>query len=305
MRLKEEALITIKNWMYRNARAVDLARWQYHFEGGSQSKVIEALSVYQNADGGFGHALEADSWNPNSSPIQTWVAVEILREINIEPGHKMIKNILRYLDSGQDFDHNRWFNVVKSNDEYPGAQWWTFGDGQCNLTYNPTASLAGFCLLYSEKTSDLYKKAETITTEAIADFLSKDICSDMHVVCCYSQLLEYIEKAAVSDDFETDNLRNKLQQLVKDLIEKDTQKWSTEYVCKPSQFINSKQSIYFKENENICHYEWRHIQESRNQEGVWDITWYWEKYEEEFSISKNWWKGNLVIINMLYLKHFS
>jgi hypothetical protein len=68
-------------FIYRNARPLDFARWQYHFEGGGKDAVLTALSAYQNEDGGFGHALEPDSWNPNSVPLQTWTATEILREI--------------------------------------------------------------------------------------------------------------------------------------------------------------------------------------------------------------------------------
>ena len=56
-------------FVYRNARPLDIARWQYHFESGSSDAVLKALATYQNADGGFGHALEPDAWNPNSSPI--------------------------------------------------------------------------------------------------------------------------------------------------------------------------------------------------------------------------------------------
>ena len=53
-----------REFMYRNARPLDLARFQYHFENGSKEAVINALSYYQNEDGGFGHAVEADCWNP-------------------------------------------------------------------------------------------------------------------------------------------------------------------------------------------------------------------------------------------------
>ena len=48
-------------WIYRNARPIDLARWKYHFENGSKANVLQSLSAYQNEDGGFGHALEADA----------------------------------------------------------------------------------------------------------------------------------------------------------------------------------------------------------------------------------------------------
>ncbi|MBQ7138495.1 MAG: hypothetical protein IJO39_05845, partial [Clostridia bacterium] len=91
-------------FMYRCARPLELALWQYHFEGGSAENVLRALSFYQNEDGGFGHALEADNWNPNSSPLTTQTATEILYAVNAPADHPVVQNVLRYLDSGADFD---------------------------------------------------------------------------------------------------------------------------------------------------------------------------------------------------------
>lgn len=70
MKLLLEEYEGIRRWMVRNARPLDLARWRFHFEGGGVEPVLEALSAYQNEDGGFGHALEADAWNPHSTPIE-------------------------------------------------------------------------------------------------------------------------------------------------------------------------------------------------------------------------------------------
>jgi hypothetical protein len=92
-------------FIYRNARPLDIARWQYHFENGSKEAVLTALSAYQNGDGGFGHALEPDAWNPNSAPIQTWSATEILREIDFtDSAYPIIQGILRYLETTSDFN---------------------------------------------------------------------------------------------------------------------------------------------------------------------------------------------------------
>lgn len=63
-----------RQFIYQNARPLELARWQVHFENGSREAVLQALQVYQNEDGGFGHGLEPDNWNPNSTPIATWAA---------------------------------------------------------------------------------------------------------------------------------------------------------------------------------------------------------------------------------------
>ena len=75
-----------RTFMYRNARPLDLARFQYHFENGTQEAVLHALSFYQNADGGFGHAIEADNWNPNSIPLHANGANSIFREIGMTDG---------------------------------------------------------------------------------------------------------------------------------------------------------------------------------------------------------------------------
>lgn len=78
MDFSREDLKKARDWMYRNAHPVDLSRWRYHFVDADNAAVLVA---YQNEDGEFGHGLEADSWNSESSPIQTWCATEILREV--------------------------------------------------------------------------------------------------------------------------------------------------------------------------------------------------------------------------------
>lgn len=54
----------VRNWLYRNGRRLECTLWDYFFENGSREKVLEAIQVYQNEDGGFGQGIEADNWNP-------------------------------------------------------------------------------------------------------------------------------------------------------------------------------------------------------------------------------------------------
>lgn len=108
MKILKSDFNSIKTWMHRNARPLDLARWNYHFENGSGENVLTYLQAYQNQDGGFGHALKPDSWNPNSTPIQTATAIEILEEIHFDDKqHLFIKQILNFLESGTDFEEGR------------------------------------------------------------------------------------------------------------------------------------------------------------------------------------------------------
>lgn len=119
---------TARNFIYKNARPLDIARWKYLFENGCREDVLLALAVYRNEDGGFGDALEPDCWNPNSSPLQTWAATEIIKEIKLDDKqHSVIQGILTYLSSGKDFNGHIWANTILSNNAYPHAEWWTFG----------------------------------------------------------------------------------------------------------------------------------------------------------------------------------
>ena len=164
MKLTNQDFDAIRRWMHRNARPLDLARWQYHFESGSAEAVLQSLSAYQNEDG-----LEADCWNPASAPMQTWAAACILRELNAPKEHPIVAGILRYLGSGAHFVDGLWQGAIPSNNDFPHAPWWTFTErsGE-DWGYNPTASLAGFVLQYGVSESALYKKAEGIATKILS-----------------------------------------------------------------------------------------------------------------------------------------
>ena len=100
-RLSTDSIDEIRSWIYRNARPIELAIWQYEFENGSKEAVLSALSHYQNDDGGFGNALEPDNWDPNSSPYTTLNAISKLKNINFtDTNHPIMQGILKFLGTG-------------------------------------------------------------------------------------------------------------------------------------------------------------------------------------------------------------
>jgi hypothetical protein len=52
-----------KQFILQNARPIDLAVYKYFFDNGSNQRVIDELSKFQNEDGGFGNGLEPDFLN--------------------------------------------------------------------------------------------------------------------------------------------------------------------------------------------------------------------------------------------------
>lgn len=304
MKLLKSDFNSIKTWMHRNARPLDLARWNYHFENGTKENVLTYLQAYQNQDGGFGHALEPDSWNPNSTPIQTATAIEILEEIHFaDKQHLLIKQILNFLESGTDFEEGRWQNTVSSNNNYPHAPWWhTDSDSNSRREYNPTAILAGFILAFADKGSDLFSKGFNLSQELSKSFLLQ-LQLDMHPLLCVQHMLTYIKKAEIQNHFEYYSLCKLLDQQITHLINSDAGHWN-DYGCRPTTFIKSPNNPAYKENKEIVDRELDYLLNTRNADGVWDITWKWSSFNKEFAISENWWKANVIIKNTLLLQAF-
>lgn len=290
-----------REFIYRNARLLDFARWKYLFENGSKEDVLSVLATYQNADGGFGHGLEPDFWNPLSSPVQTWVATRIIHELDLQDNkHPIIQGILNYLESGLDFNRHTWRNTVPTNNDYPHAPWWTFNPVE--VTYNPTASLVGFILKFSDRGSHLFELGSILAQEAYAHFKDHHPLKEMHTVACYVELYEYLKDSSLHDIIDLQEFEDLLHKQIQHVITHDVSTWATEYVCKPSLFIRSKASDFYLANMYTCYYECEFIANTQESDGTWAVTWAWAEYPEEWQVSKNRWKSDLIIRNLKFLQ---
>lgn len=290
-------------YIYRHARPVELARWQYHFEGGSRENVLHALSFYQNADGGFGHGLEADNWNPASTPISTLTAADILSEIGWQDAaHPMVQGMLRYLESGSSFDreHNQWLNTIPSNNDHPHACWWSW-DGKDELRYNPTAGLTAFILRFAQPESTLWRQGIRLAGEAAEWFLTGEGKGERHVVGCFVPLFHaLVEKSLLPELHEA--LALELQKQVQAALTQDSSKWAVEYATKPSAFGIVPGSMFYPGNAELAKEECSFIRNTQQEDGSWPITWQWWNDYKEYTAAALWWRSVFCIENMLYLR---
>ena len=75
-----------------------------------------------------------------------------------------------------------------------------------------------------------------------------------------------------------------------------------EYVAKPSNFINSRNSIFFADNAELAEAECGFIRQSQLEDGSFPVTWKWWTDYKEFEVAENYWKSIIAIKNMKYLK---
>ncbi len=309
MKLSQADFREIRDWVYRNARNLELSLWKYHFENGSGEDVLTALAFYQNEDGGFGNTLEADNWNPESTPYTTLRAIDILLGIDFsDMKHPIMRGIFKYLESYKYMTENGWIFSIPSNDNYPHAPWWSY-DAEANRfeSIGVTAGLAAFILRFAENDSELYRRAFTFSKLLIGDLKTVDKFGDMGIGG-YCILLDAVKHCGLETEFDYDNSLSTVRKLVYDSIERDTSKWEF-YGKRPSNYIDSPDNVFFKENEDIVMKELDYLIERRPEKSVWPITWSWfdnnEKYAKEFAISENWWKAVVAIQNLMQLKRFN
>jgi len=302
-----ETYMDIDKWIMQNARQLEISLWKYFFKDGSQSEVLSVLALYQNEDGGFGQALEPDNWNPHSTPSTTLFALNILKSIGyFDMSHKIYQGIIKYLSSGNDLNEYGWMFSSPSNDDFPHAPWWGHNEEANKIeSVGVTAELSAFILRYVESQSNIYQMAMNFGRKLIDRMMNEDSHGDMGI-SGYIALVDTITELKLKD-FNYDGMAKRIRVLVTKGIEHDVSKWKY-YGYRPSNYIESPESIYYSTNKDIVNVELEYLIETKPEKDVWPITWTWfdnnEKYSKEFAVSEVWWKSIKAIEKMRFIKEF-
>ncbi|MDD3242778.1 MAG: hypothetical protein PHD32_03515 [Eubacteriales bacterium] len=164
-KISMDAFLRLRKLVYRNARPLDYTMWKYLFENGSADDFLGVLSAYQNEDGGFGHNLECNNWNPDSSPYTVCIALDYLDVAGDAAGgakDAMVSGIIKYLASGAYLLADGWVGMqgVPGNNAYAHMPWFHFSpEKAAQADVGVTKRLSDFILRYADKGSDIYSRA--------------------------------------------------------------------------------------------------------------------------------------------------
>ncbi|MEL7646436.1 MAG: hypothetical protein AAGU04_09265 [Anaerolineaceae bacterium] len=277
-------------WMRRRARPLDLARWNFLQGRAGSREVLDALAAFQNADGGFGHGLEPDFWNPNSSPMQSWRATLVLREIGcFDPGEALIRALKDYLL--RTCEAGKWQALLPSNDDYPHAPWWHYRADQEFWGYNPGAALLGFL-------AQVGVLLEPEIHLALGCFLGQTE-AQMHELPRFLDL--YTDLRAVGwNGAELLAVREKLVEDLRKAVVTDPARWS-EYVLRPSMVFSAENREFHAPFAQVIRQEKTWLGEHVEEDGSWEISWQWGQYPEAFAVAREWWKGGHIVTYARFL----
>ncbi|MBQ3604553.1 MAG: hypothetical protein IJA02_12010 [Clostridia bacterium] len=290
-----------ESFIKENARPLDLAVYKYFFENESNQAVVDELLKFQNADGGFGNAIEPDFFNPNSSPVATNDAIITLCRVNaLDKNSDIVKGIVKYLESHDSFDKDkkRWLFAIDSNKDYPHAVWWEKkGDGISG--FNPSVSLAAFWVCYG-KCAPLY---EEILKEGL-EFLknAEEISGDD--LNCFLLAYELFKTNGINNIIDMKVFKNLLCKAIFNTICKDTRKYGIEYVPLPSSvFPGTYTELITPEIKPLIAAEKDILSKLQLEDGGFDITWKWYTPYPEFEQARTWWRPRITLEKLLFYKN--
>jgi hypothetical protein len=291
-RLSSDCFTRIEKFLPQRARELEIALLNYYFKQGSAHRVIQELRNYQNFDGGFGHGLEADFALPDSTPMATSVAFQIMDQLPAESlDTQMIQNAITYLEFMYHRSRPGWYAVIKEVNDFPHAPWWNF-DSNSHQTVidahwgNPNAELIGYFWYYRKYVTRL--NPMELVEQAIAKFNELDQYYSEHEIYCYLRLFAHLPEKIRS------RIESPLTKAVQALVCLDEKKW-TSYNPEPYHFYlcNPITNLGIQPQDLIHNLEYHLDQLEKHL--IISPSWEWGAYPDFWLATRKAWEGVLTV----------
>ncbi|MBN1249968.1 MAG: hypothetical protein JXC32_20055, partial [Anaerolineae bacterium] len=239
--MSTEAFARAGDFVRGHARPLEQAIFAHEFEDGPVAAIWEALAVFQNADGGFGHGLESDLWLPDSSVLATTVGLQVLRAYGATSGHPLVKGAMAYLVATYDADRGVWPIIPPNVDDAAHAPWWAYSediaDAWQGFLANPRAEIGGYLHQYRDLVPDSLREE---VTDALLQHLRGDgSVVEMHDLLCY---VRFAETPGLPEELKED-LTGHLAPILSRAVVTDPEKWG-QYGLQPLDVVDRPASPF-------------------------------------------------------------
>ncbi|GLV60265.1 hypothetical protein KDH_70850 [Dictyobacter sp. S3.2.2.5] len=250
-----------QDFMLTNGRLLERQLFSYLFGDGTRELVLQALRAYQNADGGFGNALEPDKRCPDSQPQDVEFALHVLDVLG-SLDDPLVQRACDYLDSITTPEGGVPFALPSVN-AYPHAPWWT-SDENPPASLNPTAAIVGLLLKHRVR-HPWIERAAQFCWQAIAAIDT----TEFHTLMPVLQFLEHAPERERANH-ELRRVAARLSQ--PGVIELDPQ--ASGYVQKPLNWAPTPDSFcrrLFTDETIATHLD--ALARRQQADGGWPISW--------------------------------
>ncbi len=307
--LSRNDYLKIEELIYSRARDLEIALFQHYMDNEDKLMAVHALTIYQNRDGGFGHGLEPDSLNPNSSGIQTQYALTILKELGCDHSNLdevteyVVYRALHYVFHYAIDDNGYIPATIPTNNDFPCASWWKHNEEtyKKEWAYNPTAYLYALGLWFTNPAHKYFKRIIKLLPSCLNHFFDCEKINK-YELRCYIELYDVLLKKNIMPELHK-KLENKINQEIDNLIVADLKNWGTNDCVMPLDLLVYDYLINSEERKRLVEKNLDFLLTSRG-EGMWDINWTWCNEYQEFELQKIKWRGVITVKNLTLLKKY-
>jgi hypothetical protein len=276
-RLSQPQFERAVQFLHTRGRLLERAIFAHVFAGGDALDVVQALAPYQNADGGFGHALESDVRTPSSSALATSIALGILADVSAPTDTPQVAGALRYLRETLDADKQVWRIVPGDANEHPHAPWWHDENGSVEQGFggfavNPRAELVGELWTYGAAVPADW--LEALTEHTVQAVESREL--DPHELICAVKLAE---TEALPERYKG-RLVPLVTERAEQLIARDPAQWR-EYNPQPLWYVSSPRSLLAAPLAGAIQTNLDFLIEQQTDDGGWAPNWDWGDFYAE------------------------
>ncbi len=297
MKLSKENFAKAQQFIRENARPLDVSLFEYEFGEGTAVSVLNALTAYQNEDGGFGHGIEADFRLPDSSPMATSVGLQYCIAVNAPIEHPIVQKAIRYLLATYDQAHEYWPSFVDTAvNDYPHAPWWHRDEivPPDEVEWpNVSAELVGYIHHYRKLVpSDFH---EHIMARAQRNLASTETLSWFYDSLCWERTANLVVEPFKSQ------IRVKISKTYDGMKPFTTESLRELPVFAVASGPESCFAQVAPEETAVL------LQKSITQQaadGGWWPGWSWGQYEDAWSTAQREWAGKLTLEALHTYKHF-
>ena len=287
----------IENWLYNNARPLEAAKWDMMFGRTSKDNLVKEMQKYQNTDGGFGNALEADILTPESSATASGEAIFTAQDFALNLTADWAKKLYGYFENTRQDTPSFWECVPKSLEDYPHPPWWGYGE-DTKFTPNPCAVIASALILCG--TESQKSIGHEIAAKCFDFILNDDRFSD-HDTYCLQRL--FLSLKQLKSDLITAKSISAMENRISSVVCYDESKW-LEYFSQLLDLVDSPSSPWYHVIQDGIEKNAEYWIDNLNAEGVWQPNFSWGVDTEESRTAIRSWTGYIAVRRVKILKAF-
>ena len=302
--LSAENFARARDYILSRARPLEQALYRFHFEQERPDAVWQKLAGYQNADGGFGHALEPDMRTPASSALAAGIALRLLAQTGVPQDHALVREGVAYLRETLDPQTLTWRVVPQDANDHPHAPWWHDQDGSLAATFDdyqiiPRAELVAYLYHFSDPAPAPWLAAVKDAALLALEHMPMGGGGGDDIV--YALRLVQAKKL---DGADRARLLQRLREVAATAVARDPAQWET-YSIPPLKLAPTPDSpvadLFAEDIQRNLDY----LIDTQTAAGCWEPTWTWgDFYPDVWPQAREEWRGEITLHNLLSLKAY-